>query len=545
MTKELPSRPSLDHLKNQARTLQRAHAAGDASALQRVAAHLPGHHGRLALAMAQTVIAREYGVDSWPQLKALVEEELLRQHRAEASRAVGVPPEVLQQALGAVAALDSGALAKLLRQHPALISVQVRREPGSNLLHEACQVDAAAIGRSPGDVIRIIDLLVEAGIDINAPVALHEGGHLSGAWFCLRRGGSLEVLRHVLAKGAVPSGIYSAVWGRPEAIPLLHQHGADLEELSFDETPLLHAVKNRKRESTRVLLARGVDPNHADSQGATPLHYAVRQFDDADVIALLLAHGASPAVRSKRGLSPLDLAVRMGRQDIVEQLGGQAAVAAALAEPRSDDVKILPFLDVEGSMLEETVAFYKDLGFVCESLLLDHSFAKVSLGDAKFLAGGDGETPVAGDAVIYRCPPGVAPRGRGRLVDCCGLELIFVPDDTAARVASEPRLTVSDLPQALAFYENAGFHEAGSGEHGLALQLGSARIHLRVDATQPRGPRALSLWISCDDFDATYRRVRSRIPVAPPQVAFHGSIFFSAVDPDGHTLTFAAPVTDV
>jgi predicted enzyme related to lactoylglutathione lyase len=275
------------------------------------------------------------------------------------------------------------------------------------------------------------------------------------------------------------------------------------------------------------------------------LHYAVRQFDDADVIALLLAHGASPAVQSKQGLSALDLALRMGRQDIADLLGGRAVLPARPVQPRTNDVHILPFLDVEGSMLEETVAFYRELGFVCESLLLDHSFAKLGLGDAKFLAGGDGDRLLAGEAVIYRCPPGVAPRARGRLVDCCGLQLIFVPDDAALRVASEPRLSVSDLHEARAFYQNAGFEEVGSGDHGLALQLGGARIHLREDPAQPRGPRALSLWLVCDDFDATYRRVRSRIAVDPPQVAFHGSIFFTAVDPDGHTLTFAAPVTDV
>jgi hypothetical protein len=339
--------------------------------------------------------------------------------------------------------------------------------------------------------------------------------------------------------------MYSAVWGQPDAIPLLVQYGADLEEIAFDETPLLHAVKNRKRESTRLLLELGARPDHADSKGATALHYAVRQFDDPDVIALLLAHGASPALRSKQGLSALDLALRMGRQEIVAQLGGQDLLPSRPAQPRSDDVQILPFLDVEGSMLEQTVAFYRDLGFVCESLLLDHSFAKLALGEAKFLAGGDGDRPLADDAVIYRCPPGVPARDRGRLVDCCGLQLIFVPDDGAARVTCEPRLSVSDLQEARLFYRNAGFEEAGTGEHGLTVQRGEARIHLREDPAQPRGRRALALWLACADFDATYRRVRSRVVVPPPQVAFHGSIFFTATDPDGHTLTFAAPVTDV
>lgn len=109
MTKEFPSRPSLDHLKHQARDLQEAHRAADVAALARVQARLPGHHGRLSLAKAQTVIAREYGVQSWPQLKALVERRPLELHQAEASRAAGVPEVVLTQARAAVRASRSGA----------------------------------------------------------------------------------------------------------------------------------------------------------------------------------------------------------------------------------------------------------------------------------------------------------------------------------------------------------------------------------------------------------------------------------------------------
>jgi len=57
MTKLLPN-PSLDHLKRQARHLQRDHGARDAEALDRVEARLPDFEGRLSLAKAQTV-ARE------------------------------------------------------------------------------------------------------------------------------------------------------------------------------------------------------------------------------------------------------------------------------------------------------------------------------------------------------------------------------------------------------------------------------------------------------------------------------------------------------
>src|ERR1700681_147571 len=54
MTKPLPENPSLENLKKQAKTLQRARASGK-------------------LADSQLSIAREYGFASWRQLKVAVE----------------------------------------------------------------------------------------------------------------------------------------------------------------------------------------------------------------------------------------------------------------------------------------------------------------------------------------------------------------------------------------------------------------------------------------------------------------------------------------
>jgi hypothetical protein len=407
MTKELPSRPSIDHLKHQARDLQQAHRAGEVEALARVQAHLPGHDGRLSLARAQTVIAREHGVQSWPQLKALVERRLLEQHQAEASRAAGVPELVLTQALAAVRALDHDALMALLRSHPALLQVQVNRNRGSNLLHEACAVKLADLGRTPADAIRVIDLLLASGVDINASVIIDDGRY-TPSWFALRAG-SLAVLRHVLEKGGHPTGIYSAV-GRPDMLRLLHQHGIDLEQVAHDETPLLHALKNRHLEGMRTLLELGADVNHADSKGATPLHYAVRQYLEPDLIALLLAHGARPDRRSNKGATPLDIALRMDRRDVAAQLGGGELEDAPLPPPGSD-VRLRPMLATDGELLEEAVAFYERIGFTCREFTHEHSFASLSLGEARFmLTGGGTRDQIGGDVVVYRCPEQVLAR---------------------------------------------------------------------------------------------------------------------------------------
>src|SRR5262245_43855102 len=81
-TRSLPPRPNLNQLKLQATELERAHPAGQLSAAARILAHHPKMKGRspqvvldqpLTRAAAQLVIAREYGFQSWTQLKHRVE----------------------------------------------------------------------------------------------------------------------------------------------------------------------------------------------------------------------------------------------------------------------------------------------------------------------------------------------------------------------------------------------------------------------------------------------------------------------------------------
>ena len=67
----LPPTPDLDQLRRGAKELLKALQAGDPSARARVHAVARGLPVRLST--AQVVVAREHGVDSWPQLKELVD----------------------------------------------------------------------------------------------------------------------------------------------------------------------------------------------------------------------------------------------------------------------------------------------------------------------------------------------------------------------------------------------------------------------------------------------------------------------------------------
>ena len=82
MSRELPVRPNLEHLKAQAKDLLDAYRRNDAAALRRIREALPSAHGQtdatlaqseLALHDMQSVIAREYGFATWAGLREHVE----------------------------------------------------------------------------------------------------------------------------------------------------------------------------------------------------------------------------------------------------------------------------------------------------------------------------------------------------------------------------------------------------------------------------------------------------------------------------------------
>ena len=77
MKRHLPVRPSLAHLRHQAKALVREVHSGHEEAIARCREHHPHLPKRsetaIALSDAQLVIAREYGFASWPKLKLFVE----------------------------------------------------------------------------------------------------------------------------------------------------------------------------------------------------------------------------------------------------------------------------------------------------------------------------------------------------------------------------------------------------------------------------------------------------------------------------------------
>ena len=172
-TRSLPPRPNLAQLKIQANELHQEHRAGRPSAAARIAAHHPRFRRQplqtvlgttLPLADAQLVIAREYGFDTWSQLKQRVDlgsriDTIERNPRFD----------------DALAALDAGnveQLRELLTSDPSLAHARTNLEPpygyftGATLLHHV----AGNPGRDtplPANIIEIARLLLDAGAEAN------------------------------------------------------------------------------------------------------------------------------------------------------------------------------------------------------------------------------------------------------------------------------------------------------------------------------------------------------------------------------------------
>ena len=133
MSRELPVKPNLEHLKNQAKELLRQTRQN--------------RTGRPTLAAAQLAIAREYGFASWPKLKRHVEALANAPHPEEALNA-------------AVRASDAQAVAEVLERHPELKARLDDPLPGYGA---GMQAILAAVQRSDRQTI---DVLLRAGAGI-------------------------------------------------------------------------------------------------------------------------------------------------------------------------------------------------------------------------------------------------------------------------------------------------------------------------------------------------------------------------------------------
>jgi ankyrin repeat protein len=275
---QLPARPSLEHLKEQAKELLRAYRAGATGAADKFKplGAAPPRPADAKLADAQRAVALDYGFASWPKLKAHVE--------SLAALADGDPEEKIRSAFRND---DADAVRAMLRRHPAL---------RARINDPVFAFDSPAIMhvRSPA----MLDALLEAGADVNARSRWWAGS------FGLLDCAAPELAKYAVSRGAkidahsaARLGMADTLRGLLDADPsLVHARGGD------GQTPLHFASTV---DIAAILLDRGADIDALDvDHESTPAQWMVR--DRQAVAKFLVSRGCRTDILMAAALGDLD-----------------------------------------------------------------------------------------------------------------------------------------------------------------------------------------------------------------------------------------------
>ncbi len=345
----LPSDPSLEHLKNQAKTLLTRARAGDAEALRWVREYHPDPPDELRLAGAQLVVARAYGFPSWPKLHAhleVVERYSRNPHRAPA--AADPEDEFLRLACLTYSSDDPA------RSERAREMLAKRPELARASLHAA----AAA-----GDAEAARELLGGAALhDVHAAVNAQAGPHrweplLYLTYSRAAGGGALEVARLLLDAGADPNAGFlweglpspftalTGALGRGEGDPPPHRDALALAELLLEagadpnDTQVTYNLSWTPGDEWLELLLRfGFGRGDGGTWHArlAPAHASPRENAE-DALTWSALYGLPSRVRLLLGAG-VDLDGRGTRHPILE---GQTALGVALLHGHADVAQVL------------------------------------------------------------------------------------------------------------------------------------------------------------------------------------------------------------
>ena len=434
-TIKLPADPSLENLRKQARALQRSVRAGDPGALARVRARHPaalsGDTGAFPLAVAQLVLAREYGFVGWPRLRRHL--DVVTRHRrdfdprertdpaeefcrlaclaysgddgperwAAARRLLAERPDLTRENIwAAAAAADPDATRRLLAAEPSA----VRRDGGPYALTPLFYLAYSRVGGTEDRVLTTARLLLDAGANpddgclwkgLAPPFTVLTGvfgeGE-DGPGRQPRHPHSLALARLLLEAGADPNDgqtLYNRMFRADD----------DHLELLFG-----YGLGTGDGGPWRARLGDALDSPAAMVRGQ--LGWAIsRGFTDR--VRLLAAHGVDVRTPLGDGRTPIEAAARGGHSTIVELLseagaerpeisGVDALASACLAADRATVTRLVaadpglltrtreerPALVVEAAegRRGEALALLAELGFDLDAQLDAELNARLVLG---------------------------------------------------------------------------------------------------------------------------------------------------------------------
>jgi ankyrin repeat protein len=310
-TRTLRAQPNLDQLKRQAKELLQSLKDGQSAAIAEVNAHYHGADpNTFALHDAQLVIARAYGFESWPKLKACVDGATVRR-LVDAVRA---------------GALDDVRAMLTLRPELARMSVD-----NLQVVHHA------VLARSP----EMVRLLMQHGA--NARDGVYPYRDATTAHEIAAQRGYDDIVRIIEGEEQKQRDASSGIPNAPAADDLFRA-------IASGDTDAAIAMMNENP-------AR-IQTRHIPSQ-ASPLHVAAQALD-ARLVAWLLDNSADPRARGHHDLTPLDVAAhRWYRTDtrrfetVARLLVGRGAPMTAAAAAALGDADWLRVRHTEGTLRDQ------------------------------------------------------------------------------------------------------------------------------------------------------------------------------------------------
>ncbi len=299
-TRRLPAQPSIEQLRKQAKELLEQYRAALPAAVSEINKfeRVPDPLA-FALSDAQRVLARAYGYESWPRLKAFVD---------------GANVERLAEAVKS-GSLDQ--VRSLLRARPELIGMDMAGNNEHRALHYA------VLRRD----VPMVRLLMEAGADARKGIFPHRDA--TSAFAIARDRGYEDVVavidqaeQHRREALSCPNATVSPVQEQINQAIRKGENGVAIGLIEADEsliracdrdggTPLHVAAEESNLEMLEWLLSRGANARKPDSRGLTPLdraaiavdprNHAAEQFPS--VAKRLLFAGAGVTIRGAVALA--------------------------------------------------------------------------------------------------------------------------------------------------------------------------------------------------------------------------------------------------
>lgn len=297
--RRLPSQPNLEQLRKQAKDLLEQLRSGQPEAISEV--HRFEHHpdpSGFALNDAQRILARAYGFDSWPKLKAFVD-------GANVSRLAE-----------AVKAGDLAQVRTLINSRPELVGMDMAENDEHRALH------FAVLHRHPA----MVKLLMEAGADARKGIFPHRDA--TSALTIARDREYSEIVTIIEEEERLRRQELSC----PNATvsPVQDQINAAIS--NGDSASAIRLL-----EADRSLIQA------CDRNGRTPLHIAAEEADE-DVVAWLLNRRAKVNHPDIHDLTPLDRAALSAEArfpaiaNLLLQQGAELTIRAAVALGEGDRV---------------------------------------------------------------------------------------------------------------------------------------------------------------------------------------------------------------